>query len=63
MSKEFMELGQEYIMTYEKAINQLLQVVTTDETFSDTIRHLCHEAIYNNWSLEKKVNIVNMITR
>jgi hypothetical protein len=62
MSKEFMNLNMEYKIMYENTINQMLQAVIDDNRFEDTIRHLCNEAIINNWELEKKVNIINIIT-
>lgn len=63
MSKEFMNLSKEYRMMYEETINQMLMTIAEDNRFKETIRHLCSEAIVNNWSLEKKVNIVNIITQ
>ena len=63
MSKEFMSLEKEYREIYEQSINQMLQAVIEDNRFEETIRHLCQEAITNNWELEKKVNIVNIITK
>ena len=63
MSKEFMNLGEEYRKAYEQTIDQLLETVINDNRFTDTIRNLCNQAIKNNWSLDKKINIVNIITR
>lgn len=63
MSKEFMNLGREYREMYEVTINQMLEAVINDNRFEDTIRHLCKQALDNNWELEKKVNIVNIITK
>lgn len=62
MSKEFMNLNEEYRKMYEVSINQMLQTIIDDNRFEETIRHLCSEAINNNWELEKKVNIINIIT-
>lgn len=62
MSIEFMNLNEEYRKMYEVSINQMLQAVIDDNRFEGTIRHLCSEAIKNNWELEKKVNIINIIT-
>ena len=63
MSKEFMNLGEEYRKAYEQTIDQLLKSVIEDNRFADTIRNLCNQAIKNNWSLDKKINIVNIITQ
>ena len=63
MSKEFMDLGREYREMYEVTINQMLEAVINDNRFENTIRHLCKQALDNNWALEKKVNIVNIITK
>ena len=63
MSKEFMDLGREYREMYEVTINQMLEAVINDNRFEDTIRHLCKQALDNNWELEKKINIVNIITK
>lgn len=63
MSKEFMNLGKEYREMYEVTINQMLEAVCNDNRFEDTIRNLCEQALSNNWGLEKKVNIVNIITQ
>lgn len=63
MSKEFMDLGREYREMYEVTINQMLEAVINDNRFENTIRHLCKQALDNNWELEKKVNIVNIITK
>jgi hypothetical protein len=63
MSKEFMNLNEEYRRMYENTVNQMLSTVAEDNRFEETIRHLCLEALTNNWELEKKVNIMNIITR
>lgn len=63
MSQEFMNLGREYRELYETTINQMLEQVYKDDRFGNTIRHLCKQALDNNWELEKKVNIVNIITK
>ena len=63
MSKEFMNLNEEYRKMYENTVNQMLSTVIEDNRFEETIRHLCAEALNNNWELEKKVNIMNIITR
>ena len=63
MSKEFMSLENEYREMYENNINQMLNAIAEDNRFEDTIRHLCKQAIENNWELEKKVNILNILTR
>ena len=62
MSKEFMNLNEEYRKMYEETINQMISTVADDNRFEETIRHLCAEALNNNWELEKKVNIINIIT-
>ena len=48
---------------YENSINQMLKAVIVDDRFEKTIRHLCKEALVNDWTLDKKVNIINIITR
>lgn len=63
MSKEFMNLGKEYRKMYETTINQMLEAVCDDNRFENTIRHLCKQALDNNWELEKKINIINIITK
>lgn len=63
MSKEFMSLNSEYREMYENSINQMLKAVIVDDRFEKTIRHLCKEALVNDWTLDKKVNIINIITR
>ena len=63
MSQEFMNLGKEYRDIYEATINQMLEQVCNDNRFENTIRHLCKQALDNNWTLEKKVNIINIITK
>lgn len=63
MSKEFMNLNEEYRRMYENTVNQMLSTVAEDNRFEETIRHLCTEALNNNWELEKKINIMNIITR
>ena len=63
MSIEFMSLEKEYREMYENSINQMLKAVIDDDRFENTIRHLCKEAIVNDWVLDKKVNIINIITR
>jgi hypothetical protein len=63
MSQEFMNLGKEYRDIYEATINQMLEQVYNDNRFEDTIRHLCKQALDNNWALDKKVNIINIITK
>ena len=63
MSKEFMSLENEYREMYENNINQMLNAIAEDNRFEDTIQHLCKQAIENNWELEKKVNILNIVTR
>ena len=62
MSIEFMSLDKEYIEIYEASIDQMLKAVIVDDRFENTIRHLCNEALVNNWTLDKKVNIINIIT-
>jgi hypothetical protein len=62
MSKEFMNLSEEYRRMYETSINQMLQTIIDNNRFNESIRHLCAEAINNNWKLEKKVNVLNIIT-
>ena len=63
MSYEFMNLGKEYRDMYEVTINQMLEQVYKDERFENTIRNLCNQALINNWTLDKKVNIINIITK
>jgi hypothetical protein len=63
MSKEFMNLNEEYRKMYEETINQMLSTITEDNRFEDTIRNLCKQALINNWELEKKINILNIVTR
>ena len=63
MSIEFMNLNEEYRKMYEETINQMLTTITEDNRFEDTIRNLCKQALINNWELEKKVNIINIVTR
>lgn len=63
MSKEFMNLNEEYRKMYEETINQMLTTITEDNRFEDTIRNLCSEALNNNWALEKKVNVINIVTK
>ena len=63
MSKEFMNLSEEYRMMYENNINQMLVTIANDERFSDSIRNLCNQALINKWSIEKKVNILNIVTQ
>lgn len=62
MSIEFMSLNEEYRRMYENTVNQMLSTVADDNRFEETIRHLCIEALNNNWGLEKKINIMNIIT-
>ena len=40
----------------------MLQTIIYDNRFNESIRHLCAEALNNNWKLEKKVNVLNIIT-
>ena len=63
MSKEFMNLSEEYRMLYEENINQMLATVANDKRFNDSIRNLCNNALINNWDLSKKVNIINIVTQ
>ncbi len=63
MSKEFMNLSEEYRMLYEENINQMLATVANDKRFNDSIRNLCNHALINNWDLSKKVNIINIVTQ
>ena len=63
MSKEFMNLSEEYRMMYENSINQMLKTVAVDNRFTDSIRNLCNQALINNWSIEKKINIINIVTQ
>jgi hypothetical protein len=58
-----MNLNEEYRKMYEETINQMLNTITEDNRFEDTIRNLCKQALINNWELEKKVNIINIVTR
>lgn len=63
MSKEFMNLNEEYRKMYEETINQMLITIANDDRFREPIRHLCSEALDNNWALEKKVNVINIVTK
>lgn len=63
MSREFMSLNEEYRKMYEESINQMLKSIIEDNRFEDTIRNLCKQALINNWELEKKINILNIVTR
>lgn len=63
MSKEFMNLSEEYKEIYKANINQMLETITSDYRFSDSIRNLCKQALDNNWDLSKKVNILNIVTQ
>lgn len=63
MSKEYMNLNEEYRKMYEGNINNMLQIVANDNTFTNTIRNLCTQALKNNWELYKKVNILNIINK
>lgn len=63
MSREFMNLNEEYRKMYEETINQMLSTITEDNRFEDTIRNLCKQALINNWELEKKINIINIVTK
>ena len=62
MSKEYMNLNEEYRKMYEENVNNMLQIVANVNRFTDTIRNLCTQALINNWELDKKVNILNIIT-
>ena len=48
---------------YEETINQMLTTIANDDRFGEPIRHLCSEALNNNWTLEKKVNVINIVTK
>jgi len=61
MSQDFYKLTEEARMAYEDIINDMLQSVANNETFTVTIRNLCTQALKNNWALDKKVNIINII--
>lgn len=63
LNNVFMNLGNEYKDAYEQTINAMLEVVCDDDTFTDTIRHLCNEALDKNWDLEKKLNIINVLDK
>ena len=58
-----MNLNEEYRKMYEETINQMLSTITEDNRCEDTIRNLCKQALINNWELEKKINILNIVTR
>jgi uncharacterized protein YihD (DUF1040 family) len=60
MSIEFMSLNEEYRKMYEENINQMLKAIAEDNRFEEQIRNLCNTAL--NWSLEKKVNVLNIVT-
>ena len=61
MSMEFMGLNEEYRKMYEENINQMLKAIAEDNRFEEHIRNLCITAL--NWSLEKKVNVLNIVTQ
>lgn len=61
MSIEFMGLNEEYRKMYEENINQMLKAIAEDNRFEEHIRNLCNTAL--NWSLEKKVNVLNIVTQ
>lgn len=61
MSKDFYKLNEEARNEYEKVINQMLESIRVNENFTNTIRNLCEQALINNWTLDKKVNIINII--
>ena len=61
MSIEFMSLNEEYRKMYEENINQMLKAIAKDNRFEEPIRNLCNTAL--NWSLEKKVNVLNIVTQ
>ena len=61
MSIEFMSLEKEYREIYEASIDQMLKAVIVDDRFEEHIRNLCNTAL--NWSLEKKVNVLNIVTQ
>ncbi len=61
MSKEFMNLNEEYRKMYEETINQMLITISKDNRFKEPIRNLCNTAL--NWSLDKKVNVINIVTK
>ena len=61
MSIEFMSLNEEYRKMYEENINQMLKAIAEDNRFEEHIRNLCNTAL--NWSLEKKVNVLNIVTQ
>ena len=63
MSKEFMNLSEEYRELYEKNINQMLETIIEDVRFNTSIRNLCSQALINNWSISKKINILNIVTQ
>ena len=61
MSHEFYQLNQEAREAYEVIVNQMLENIANNETFTATIRNLCTQALKNNWTLDKKINIMNII--
>ena len=61
MSRDFYLLNEEARKVYEETINQMLQTIADNEKFTQTIRNLCNQALENNWTLDKKVNIINII--
>ena len=63
MSKEFMNLSEEYRELYEKNINQMLETIIEDVRFGISIRNLCSQALSNNWDISKKINILNIVTQ
>ena len=63
MYKDYMEMNVEFRKMYEENINNMLQIVANDNTFTNTIRHLCTQALKNNWEIYKKVNILNIINK
>ena len=63
MYKDYMEMNVEFRKMYEENINNMLQIIANDNTFTNTIRNLCAQALKNNWEIYKKVNILNIINK
>lgn len=63
LNNMYKNLGNEYMNEYENTINAMLEVVCDDDSFTDTIKHLCTQALDNNWDLEKKINIINILDK
>ena len=61
MSKDFYKLNNYEREMYELTINGMLLDIYESNLFTDTIRNLCHQALINEWTLDKKINIINIV--